>query len=82
MLSGATTGLLDYSTRGEVAKNIAEHEASNQDLVAQLVAADLNTLAPATDLHRYAVARGGSVFKAQCSQCHGSGAAGPVIYRI
>ena len=80
MISGATTGLLGYSTRGEVAQRIAEHEAQNEGLVAELIAADLTTLEPTSDLHRYAVARGGSVFRAQCSQCHGSGAAGSKGY--
>lgn len=80
MLSGATSGLLGYSTRGEVAADIAAHEAKNKGLVAELTAANLATLEPTSDLHRYAVARGGSVFRAQCSQCHGSGAAGAVGY--
>jgi cytochrome c oxidase cbb3-type subunit 3 len=80
MISGATAGMLGYSTRGEVATQIAEHEAKNEDLVAQLISADLTTLPPTSDLHRYAVARGASVFRAQCSQCHGSGAAGGIGY--
>ena len=80
MISGATAGLLGYSTRAEVAADITAHEARNADLVAQLVAADLNTIAPTDDLHRYAVARGEAVFRAQCSQCHGSGAGGAVGY--
>lgn len=80
MVSGATKGVLGYSTRGQVATQIADHEAKNEGLVAELIAADLTTLPPTSDLHRYAVARGGSVFRAQCSQCHGSGAAGAVGY--
>lgn len=76
MISGATKGVLEFSTRGEVAKDIFAHEAKNADLVAALNTADLMTLPPSDDLHRYAVARGGSVFTAQCSQCHGQGAAG------
>lgn len=80
MISGATAGLLGYSTRAEVATQIADHEASNAGLVAALNEADLVGLAPSDDLHRYAVARGASVFRAQCSQCHGSGAAGAVGY--
>lgn len=76
MITGATSGLLGYSTRGEVVEAIAEHEAQNAELVAELVSADLVAVAAGTDLHRYAVARGGAVFRAQCSQCHGSGAAG------
>ncbi len=80
MLSGATTGLLGYSTRAEVAEQIVEHEQKNQGLVAQLIAADLSELPATSDLHRYGIARGGSVFRAQCSQCHGSGAAGSKGY--
>lgn len=80
MISGATAGMLGYSTRGEVAAEIAAHEAKNADLVTALNAADLPTLAPGDDLHRYANARGASVFRAQCSQCHGSGAAGAKGY--
>jgi len=80
MISGATSGVLGFSTRGAVATEIAEHDAKNADLVTQLTSADLATLAPTSDLHRYAVARGGAVFRAQCSQCHGAGAAGGVGY--
>lgn len=80
MISGATAGVLGYSTRAAVATDIAEHEAKNQGLVEALLAADLATLSAGDDLHRYAVARGGSVFRAQCSQCHGAGAAGAVGY--
>lgn len=80
MISGATKGMLGYSTRAEVALDIAAHEAKNEALVADLIAADLPALAAGDDLHRYAVARGNSVFSAQCSQCHGSGAAGAKGY--
>ncbi|MEM9270480.1 MAG: cytochrome-c oxidase, cbb3-type subunit III, partial [Pseudomonadota bacterium] len=81
MLSGATSGLLGYSTRAEVAEQIETHEAANAALVEELVGVDLAAFSPQTDLHRYAVSRGASVFRAQCSQCHGSGAAGSVGYR-
>lgn len=80
MISGATTGMLGYSTRGEVAKDIAAHEMGNAPLVEALLAADMSILDQDADLNRYAIARGGSVFRAQCSQCHGSGAAGAKGY--
>lgn len=80
LISGATEGLLGYSTRAEVAAEIEAHEAQNAELVTVLVAADLNEISPQDDLHRYATARGASVFRAQCSQCHGSGAAGGIGY--
>jgi len=80
MISGATAGLLGYSTRGEVVAEIANHEASNAALVTELNGVELARFEPGSDLHRYAVARGASVFRAQCSQCHGAGAAGAKGY--
>lgn len=80
LINGATQGLLGYSTRGEVAMEIEKHAKQNEDLVTALLGTDLATLEPSSDLHRYAVARGGAVFRAQCSQCHGSGAAGAIGY--
>ncbi len=80
MISGATAGLLGYSTRAEVAADMDAHENTNAALVADLLDVDLTAFDPQSDLHRYAVARGGSVFRAQCSQCHGSGAAGAIGY--
>jgi cytochrome c oxidase cbb3-type subunit 3 len=80
MISGATAGVLGWSTRENVANDIAEHDGQNANLVAALLQADMTTLPENADLNRYAVARGGAVFRAQCSQCHGSGAAGAVGY--
>lgn len=76
LISGATPGLLGYSTRGEVAADIAAVEAANADINAELAAADLTTLSENPDLQRFASAAGASVFGTNCSQCHGSGAAG------
>lgn len=76
LINSATTGLLGYSTRAEVAQQIAEVEEQNAELTASLASADLATLAPDDPVHRFGVAGGASVFLAHCSQCHGSGAAG------
>lgn len=80
MISGATSGMLGWSTRGAVAEDIAAHEAQNAELASSLMAADMLALSDDEDLNRYAIARGGAVFRAQCSQCHGSGAAGATGY--
>ncbi|MEQ6202747.1 cytochrome-c oxidase, cbb3-type subunit III [Sulfitobacter sp. HNIBRBA2951] len=80
MISSATSGTMGWSTRANVAQDIADHDAKNADLVTNLLAADMETLPQDEALNRYAVARGGAVFRAQCSQCHGSGAAGAVGY--
>lgn len=77
-LSGATTGLLGYSTRGEVAAEIARVERSNSALTESLTEIDLAALETNADLNRFAVQAGRSVFAAHCSQCHGAGAAGVV----
>jgi len=76
MVSSATTGLLGYSTRGEVAQDIARFEEANAEISAQLASADLNTLLENDELARFATSAGGAVFRNNCSQCHGSGAAG------
>ena len=76
MISGATSGLLGYSTRGEVAEDIARFEEANAEISAQLAAVDLNLLSEDPELLRYAISAGASVFRTGCAQCHGSGAAG------
>lgn len=80
LINGATAGVLGFSTRANVAADIEEHQERNAALVEELVNTDLATLEPGSDLHRYAVSRGGAVFRANCSQCHGSGAAGAKGY--
>lgn len=80
MISGATTGVLGYSTRGELAEKIEAHEAKNADLAAALAIADLTSLASQPELQRYAAARGAAVFRTNCSQCHGAGAGGAEGY--
>ncbi|WP_055084132.1 cytochrome-c oxidase, cbb3-type subunit III, partial [Jannaschia donghaensis] len=76
LVSGATTGILGWSTRAEVAADIDRVALSNADLIDSLVATDLAVLPANEELHRFAVSAGSSVFANNCSQCHGRGAAG------
>jgi cytochrome c oxidase cbb3-type subunit 3 len=76
LINGATAGLLGYSTRGEVAEDIARVDASNAEILARLSTADLTAIRDDDELHTFAVNAGGSIFAANCSQCHGRGAAG------
>ena len=81
LISGATAGILGYSTRGEVAADIDAFREASAARDAQLATADLTTLAATNeDLYRYAVSSGAAVFRNNCSQCHGSGAAGAKGY--
>lgn len=76
LINGATEGLLGYSTRGEVAADIAQVEEANAAINEKLATADLKLLGEDPELQRFASAAGASVFANNCSQCHGAGAAG------
>ena len=75
-ISKATSGVLGYSSRGDVADEIAQFESRHDALFAQILETEPADLADNEDLHRFAVNAGASVFAAQCSQCHGAGGAG------
>ncbi|WP_210530012.1 cytochrome-c oxidase, cbb3-type subunit III [Rubellimicrobium arenae] len=76
MISGATAGYLGFSTRGDVATDIAAAEEARSGLMEKLAAVDLTQLPQDPDLQAFAVSAGASVFRANCAQCHGAGAAG------
>ena len=80
MISGATEGLLGYSTRAEVAARISEVDERNAEVSARLAAADLTTLSQDDPAFHYGISGGAAVFRTNCSQCHGSGAAGAKGY--
>lgn len=77
-IKSSTAGLLGYSTRANVAEDIADVNAQNAALRTELAGADLATLVDNRDseVYSYAVNGGRAVFAANCSQCHGSGADG------
>ncbi|MEM8691989.1 MAG: cytochrome-c oxidase, cbb3-type subunit III [Pseudomonadota bacterium] len=76
LISQATTGLLGYSTRAEVAEEIQRVEAANADINGRLASVELTSLGEDPELTQYATSSGAAVFRTYCSQCHGSGAAG------
>lgn len=78
LVSGATPGLLGYSSRQDVADEIAAVQAANAPLDARLVGADLAAVEQDPALLHYATAGGAAIFRNYCSQCHGAGAAGVV----
>lgn len=80
LVSSATAGILGYSTRAEVAKDIALVDAQNAEVSATLASADLATLSRDDPAYQYGVLGGAAVFRAHCSQCHGAGAAGALGY--
>ncbi|MFY0308847.1 cytochrome-c oxidase, cbb3-type subunit III [Leisingera sp. D0M16] len=80
LVNSATAGILGWSTRGDVAAEIASVEEANAPINAKLEAAELTAIAGDPELNSYAVSAGSAVFKTWCAQCHGSGAAGAKGY--
>jgi cytochrome c oxidase cbb3-type subunit 3 len=76
LISGATPGVLGFSTRANVAADIAAVETANASSIEALRNIELAALADNRDLNTFAVNSGAALFRANCSQCHGSGAAG------
>ncbi len=80
MLEGATAGYKGWSTRANIAVELAEAEAANSEINARLASVELASVAETPELQAYATSAGSAVFKTWCAQCHGSGAAGAKGY--
>ena len=76
MINGATPGVLGWSTRADVAAEIAAVDERNSEIEGKLVAAELTEIAKTPELNSYATNAGAAVFQTWCAQCHGSGAKG------
>jgi len=76
LVSGATPGLLGYSSRAEFVKEVdsaVSAQAAQREMVKTLPLEEIRNNA---DLLQFAVAGGRAAFRVNCIQCHGSGAAG------
>lgn len=80
LINEATAGYKGWSTRANVAEEIAEAEAANAEINARLASAELTAIADDAELQGYATSAGAAVYKTWCAQCHGSGAAGAKGY--
>jgi len=78
LVTGATPGLLGYSSRGEVAAEIEAAAEANAPLDSRLLETDLAMVGDDPELLRYATAGGAAVFRNHCSQCHGAGGQGAI----
>lgn len=76
MLSQATPGLLGWSSRAELDKDLTAQASERSKLVAELAITPIQSLPGKPELMRAAVAGGAAAFKVNCVQCHGAGAAG------
>ncbi|MFZ1470762.1 MAG: cytochrome-c oxidase, cbb3-type subunit III [Paracoccaceae bacterium] len=76
LIKGATQGYLGQDSRADAATEIATFKAANAAIEAKLTATDLNAIKDDSDLSGFAKRAGAAVFKTNCAQCHGAGAAG------
>jgi cytochrome c oxidase cbb3-type subunit 3 len=76
MLWSHTTGILHYSSRADVAVELANLEKIRGDKMAVLGSASLADIEKDPALLALARARGKTVFGDNCAPCHGSGGAG------
>jgi cytochrome c oxidase cbb3-type subunit 3 len=76
LVHSATTGLLGYSSRNEVAKDIAKANAAQGQWLDKVKSASLDDIVNNQELLQFVRAGGAAAFKVNCVQCHGSGAAG------
>jgi cytochrome c oxidase cbb3-type subunit III len=76
MLTRATPGVLGASTRADVAADIERFEQANSAISAKLASVDLTAITTTPELQAFATSAGAAIFRTNCSQCHGGGAAG------
>ncbi|MCA1408246.1 cytochrome-c oxidase, cbb3-type subunit III [Ensifer sp. IC3342] len=76
MLTEATKGVLGYSSRAEVSAELANAKAAQAGNLERIAASTVEDIMADPELRQFAIAAGASVFKVNCAQCHGSGAAG------
>lgn len=75
-ITGATAGVLGYSTRAEVAEEIARVDQANGPINQKLAEVELASISEDDELSNYAGNAGAAVYRSWCAQCHGSGGAG------
>jgi cytochrome c oxidase cbb3-type subunit 3 len=80
LLWSNTTGILGYSSRADVAVELANLEKIRGDKMVALAAAPLAEIEKDPALLALARARGKTVFGDNCAPCHGSGGAGAKGY--
>ena len=76
MIDRATVGMLNWSSRGELAKDMSAADQARATVREQLARIPIERLPEESGLMQQAVAGGAAAFRVNCVQCHGSGAAG------
>ncbi|KAB2869590.1 MAG: cytochrome-c oxidase, cbb3-type subunit III [Bauldia sp.] len=80
LISSATSGMLGWSSRGELRTELGTAEASRAEYAARVAELPIDEIMADDTLRQFATAAGAAAFRVNCVQCHGSGAAGSAGY--
>ncbi len=80
LFGGAYSGLLEYSSRGQLQKELDKYNNQNNLLERKLLSLDIQSLSESSDIYQYATKGGKAIFQTHCAQCHGDGGAGSQGY--
>lgn len=80
LLDRATPGVLGWTSRGQLARDMAAAEAARAKVTAALATTPIERVDPKSALMAAAIEGGRAAFRVHCVQCHGSGAAGSKGY--
>jgi len=79
-LSSATKGIWGWSSRHDLQTSVDQAAATHAAVEKKISSSDIKAILADPEMKAFAVAAGASAFKANCTQCHGSGAQGAVGY--
>ncbi len=80
LLNGATRGLLNESSRTNVAAEIQRFNDENAPIRAKLDETPVDQISSDAELSNYTMHAGRAVFETWCAQCHGQGGGGATGY--
>ncbi|MDF1734321.1 MAG: cytochrome-c oxidase, cbb3-type subunit III [Minwuia sp.] len=80
LVSEATPGVLGYSSRASVHQDIQEARVAQSEMISKVDSLALADIRNDADLLQFAINGGRAAYSVNCSQCHGSGAAGSPGY--
>lgn len=76
MINSATNGVLGWSSRGQLADEMAAEALRRAPVMNAIASTPLEGIEASAELRQVAINGGAAAFRANCMQCHGSGANG------
>ena len=81
-LSGYTEGVIGYSSRAELTKELEARDQSRTVWTDKFAALSVDEITKDSELLNYAMAGGRSIFAENCAPCHGASGSGVGIYPV